>query len=204
MSDTKERILNAALRLFARDGFEAVSVSAISEALGMTKGALYKHYKSKRDIFDSIVEKMYRLDAERANEFGVPENSFENDAAAYENTSADSLSAFALAQLEFWTEDGFASDFRRMLTLEQYRDAEMAKLYRSCIVEGPIEYTENIFRKMTERGEMKESDPHLLAAEFYAPLYLLISLSDLSEDKAGIEALLKRHIEKFMKENRRN
>lgn len=64
MTDTKERILESALRLFARDGYEAVSVSMIAGELGMTKGALYKHYKSKRDIFDSIVERMYRTDAE--------------------------------------------------------------------------------------------------------------------------------------------
>ena len=55
MADTKERILMTALRLFARDGYEAVSVSAIAGELGMTKGALYKHYRNKRDIFDSIV-----------------------------------------------------------------------------------------------------------------------------------------------------
>ena len=57
MTDTKERILESALRLFARDGYEAVSVSMIAGELGMTKGALYKHYKSKRDIFDSILRK---------------------------------------------------------------------------------------------------------------------------------------------------
>lgn len=46
MSDTKERILMTALGLFARDGYEAVSVSRIAGELGMTKGALYKHYKN--------------------------------------------------------------------------------------------------------------------------------------------------------------
>jgi len=37
-----------ALHLFARDGYEAVSVSQIAGELDMTKGALYRHYKSKR------------------------------------------------------------------------------------------------------------------------------------------------------------
>ena len=55
MSDTKENILKIALHLFAVNGYEAVSVSMIAEALGMTKGALYKHYKNKQDIFDCIV-----------------------------------------------------------------------------------------------------------------------------------------------------
>ena len=53
MNQTKEKIMQTALHLFARDGYEAVSVSAIAGELGMTKGALYKHYKNKRDIFDS-------------------------------------------------------------------------------------------------------------------------------------------------------
>ena len=54
MGDTKEAILTTALQLFAGNGYEAVSVSEIGGALGMTKGALYKHYKNKRDIFDHI------------------------------------------------------------------------------------------------------------------------------------------------------
>ena len=56
--DTKERILLSALRLFARDGYEAVSVSSIAAELSITKGALYRHYQSKRDIFDHILARM--------------------------------------------------------------------------------------------------------------------------------------------------
>ena len=40
MGDTKEKILMTALRLFAKDGYEGVSVRNIAEELGMTKGAL--------------------------------------------------------------------------------------------------------------------------------------------------------------------
>ena len=58
MSNRKGGIGIAALILFARDGYEAVSVSQIAGELDMTKGALYRHNKSKRDIFDSIVKRM--------------------------------------------------------------------------------------------------------------------------------------------------
>lgn len=57
----------------------------------------------------------------------------------------------AIEQLKFWTEDSFALLFRRMLTLEQYRNAEMAKLYSQCIVEGPISYMEYLFRELTKK-----------------------------------------------------
>ena len=43
-----------------------------------------------------------------------------------------------MEQFRFWTEDEFASGFRKMLTLEQYRNEEMAELYSQCIVTGPV------------------------------------------------------------------
>lgn len=81
MGDTKEAILTTALQLFAGNGYEAVSVSEIAGALGMTKGALYKHYKNKRDIFDHILIRMEQRDAERdaeqAGNCEMPEGTLE-------------------------------------------------------------------------------------------------------------------------------
>lgn len=201
MADTKENILMTALHLFARDGYEAVSVSTIAGELGMTKGALYKHYKNKRDIFDSIVERMYQIDAQRSKEFEVPEEKKEVDPKAYENTSMDNMKNFTIAQFEFWSEDDFASDFRKMLTLEQYRNSEMAELYSNCIIAGPVAYMEDIFREMIKKGILKEADPKQLAVEFYAPLYLLVNISDRSSDKTRYMELLNNHIDRFIQYN---
>ena len=60
MADTKRVILEEAVKLFARDGYEAVSVEMIAEAVGIKAPSLYKHYKSKRDIFDHILREMER------------------------------------------------------------------------------------------------------------------------------------------------
>ena len=57
MTNTKEKILTAALALFASQGYQATSVSTIASELKLTKGALYKHYKNKEDIFTSILKK---------------------------------------------------------------------------------------------------------------------------------------------------
>ena len=197
MADTKENILMTSLHLFARDGYEAVSVSTISGELGMTKGALYKHYKNKRDIFDSIVERMYKIDAERSVQYKVPDG-LKNEGIA---VSWDTVKQFTVAQYKFWTEDDFAQNFRKMLTLEQYRNEEMAKLYQSCIAAGPVAYMENIFSQMMADGNMKKGDSKLLATEFFAPMYLLIGISDHSENKAQNLELLNRHIERFILQN---
>ena len=198
MADTKERILMAALRLFAREGYEAVSVSDIAGELGMTKGALYKHYKNKRDIFDSIVARMFQVDAERSRQYEVPEEQFDRSPLAYEQVTLENIRRFTLAQFVFWTEDEFASNFRRMLTLEQYRSAEMAELYSSCLVAGPVAYMEDIFREMISSGILKDADPKQLALEFFAPLYLLINMWDQAKDRTALAAMLDCHITGFM------
>ena len=202
MGDTKEKILLTALQLFARDGYEAVSVRNIAEELGMTKGALYRHYKNKRDIFDSIVDRMIQIDAQRAKEYQMPVEQYNDMADSYANTSWEDIEKYTIEQLKFWTEDSFALLFRRMLTLEQYRNAEMAELYSQCIVEGPVSYMEDLFRELTKKGVFKEENPGQLAVEYYAPLFLLISLSDKKGKNEEYAQILRNHTKRFMQSHR--
>ncbi|MGW4425468.1 TetR/AcrR family transcriptional regulator [Streptosporangium sp. NPDC004631] len=54
--DTRTRIQEIALELFAEQGYEATSLREIAEALGVTKAALYYHFKSKDEIVTSLME----------------------------------------------------------------------------------------------------------------------------------------------------
>ena len=199
MADTKENILMTALHLFARDGYEAVSVRTIAEELGMTKGALYRHYKNKRDIFDSIVERMIQVDAQRASDCQMPVEKYDAMPDAYENTSFESIQKFTMEQFKFWTEDDFASHFRKMLSLEQYRNAEMAELYSQCIVAGPVDYMEDLFRELIKKGILWEENPRQLAVEFFAPLFLLINMFDQTGENEEYAEILSNHTKHFMK-----
>ena len=71
--DTKERILKTALELFAQNGYLGTSMNDIAQQLGFTKAALYKHYTSKQEILDRIVEHMNEMDYERAESYEMPE-----------------------------------------------------------------------------------------------------------------------------------
>ena len=199
MADTEEKILMTALRLFARDGYEAVSVRTIAEELGITKGALYRHYKNKRDIFDSIVERMIRIDEERAHAHQMPAEKYDTMPDAYENATVENIQKYTIEQFKFWTEDEFASHFRKMLTLEQYRSTEMAELYSQCIVAGPVAYMEDLFRELVKKGVLKKEDPRQLAIEFYAPFFLLVNMFDKTGEKEDLAEILSNHTERFMK-----
>ncbi len=71
---TRSRLLESALDVFSRKSFSDVTLSEIAEKVGMTKGALYWHFKSKNDIFLKLVEEIC-LDAEKqfSEKYGEPE-----------------------------------------------------------------------------------------------------------------------------------
>ena len=194
MGNRKEEILIVALHLFARDGYEAVSVSQIAGELDMTKGALYRHYKSKRDIFDCIVHRMEQQDGERARENEVPEESIEKTPEEYQNVSLDDFVEYSKSMFEYWTEDDFASSFRKMLTIEQFRSEEMQKLYQQYLVSGPTEYVQDLFKNM------KIINPEENAVKFYANMFFYYSVYDGATDKTKAKCQFEYMLDKIVEE----
>ena len=195
MCTTKEKILLTSLKLFAQDGYEAVSISKISGELGMAKSALYKHYKNKRDIFDSIINRMDELDYERAREYNMPEGNMDEIIKGYRKISIDKIRIYTEVQFKHWTEEEFTSLFRRMLTLEQYRNQEMADLYQKYLVSGPIDYMTHLFAGIIEKKEEEKQ----LAIEFYGPIFLMYSLYDNKRKEDDLAEMLKKHVDRFSK-----
>ena len=193
MANTKELILQISLALFARKGYEAVSVSTIANELNMTKSALYKHYKNKRDIFDSILERMIQTDLERARKYNMPEGTFETTEESYAATKIENIKTYTEAQFRYWTEDEFASNFRKMLTLEQYQDSNMSQLYQQYFAAGPLRYTEDLFASITNNQE----NAKILALRCYAPVFALYSICDSTTEKGEILTMLRNHIYTF-------
>lgn len=57
MIDTKEHILKAAYLLFLAKNYEAVTMSELSKATGLTKGAIYHHFINKEDLFKAVIDR---------------------------------------------------------------------------------------------------------------------------------------------------
>ena len=184
---TKHRIMTEAVKLFSKEGYEAVSVDQIAKAVGIKAPSLYKHYKNKRDIFDNILRIMAQQDAENATTCSLPEGTADSMPEAYERSSIADLVTFSKQQFRYWTEDEFASSFRKMLTLEQYRSEEMNGLYHQYLGAGPLNYVADLL------GSQEE------ALAFYGPMYLLYSVYDNAADKAPVYALLNTHLERWLR-----
>ena len=194
MGNRKEEILIVALHLFARDGYEAVSVSQIAGELDMTKGALYRHYKSKRDIFDCSVQRMEQQDSEQARQNEVPEESIEKVPEEYQNVSVEDFVGYSKSMFEYWTEDDFASSFRKMLTLEQFRNEEMQNLYQQYLVSGPAEYVKDLFKNMEIKNPEEE------AVKFYANMFFYYSVYDGATDKTKAKCQFEYMLDKIVEE----
>lgn len=192
--DTKQKILSESLRLFSENGYDAVSVAEIASAVGIKAPSLYKHYKSKRDIFDSILKRMSEADG-----FYADENNMPNVDDDYNNVSLESIKTFSVAMFKHWTDDEFAARFRRMLSLERFKNSEMAELYKSYISSGPLDYMKEVFAGMN----YSESDAGQLALSFYGPMFMLYTVYDESENKKEIVSQAEMHINKFIDELRK-
>lgn len=192
-TDTKERILIESLKLFAKKGCDAVGVTEIADAVGIKAPSLYKHYKNKRAIFDSILRRVNETDAKRAKDYEMPEETIEQDKDGYKDVSFENISAFTKSIFAYWTEEEFSSCFRKLLTLEQYKSREMGELYWQYISGGPVKYMADIFLSLAN----SESEAMQTALDFYGPVYLLYSMYDSTADKKLVMDLLEKHIEGF-------
>ena len=67
---TKERILDAALAGFAENGYKGTNLRDLAAGMGLSKSALYRHYESKEDIWNAVLD---RMEAYYSARFGSPE-----------------------------------------------------------------------------------------------------------------------------------
>lgn len=197
MAGTKERILEVALRLFARDGYEAVSTSAIAGELGMTKGALYKHFPDKRAIFDSLVDEMLARHRSAGAGAGLATGALEEKARAYAAATPAGMADLGEALFRYWTQDEDAVAFRHLLTIERFRDERIASVYDELFVGGPLRYHEALFAEMIGAGALQPGDAAQIALDFWAPIHLLMQAVDCGKDVNEATEAARAHVLAF-------
>ena len=195
--NTKEDILIAALNLFAEKGFDGVSVRDIAEEVGIRQSSLYKHYESKQDIFDNILIRMEEQYQRMTLEVRAPQGAMQDVAKAYEIITTEELKEIARGMFFYWTESGYASRFRKMLLVEQYKSEEKSRLYHEYLTDGPLKFMAELFRLLVERECFIQEDWEFLALEFYSPIIFLMARYDSGAEREVIIRQLNQHIEHF-------
>ena len=189
-NDTKDRILEAALEIFSHDGYAGANLKDIAGAVGVVKSGFYRHYTSKEEVWDAVLNEMERYYAER---FGSSEN------LPAIPRSTDELKTLTLRMLDFTMHDEKIIMTRKILLTEQFRDARVRGLATEHFGAGLEALFTKIFSGMMENGSIKRGDPAMLAFAYTAPISTLVQLCDREpERQEEVMAKIKAFVEHFI------
>ena len=194
---TKEKILDAALVSFAENGYKGTNLRDLAAGLGLSKSALYRHYESKEDIWNAVLD---RMEAYYASKFGSP------DKLPPVPNSCVELITMTMRMLDFTMHDKRVILTRRLLLTEQFRDERARHFATLHFLTGTKEIYKKIFAEMMENGILKKDDPDMLAFGFTAPISALIHYCDREPEKEPeilqqIEAFVRHFIKIYEKTN---
>lgn len=104
--DVRDRILDAALEVFAAAGFAGATIDAIGQAAGFTKGAVYSNFGSKDELFLALLDRQFeQRGAVIAGAFGSGAGDLTATTQAVSRSMLDSIHAqraYHLVYLEYW------------------------------------------------------------------------------------------------------
>jgi AcrR family transcriptional regulator len=172
--DTKERILAAALEMFSQNGYAGTNIRELTASLGLVKSSMYKHFESKEDIWNSLLDEMI---AYYDNHFGSPEH------LPPVPDSLDDLVAMTLRMVNFTVHDERIIMTRKLLTIEQFRDQRARDLATKHFLTGLKEMFTPVFAGMMDKGLLRRDDPAMLAFTYTTPISALIHLCDREPER---------------------
>ena len=198
---TKERIVDEALSLFSVNGYKGTTVKSIADAVGIKDSSLYKHFKSKQEILDTIVATMWSHIADMSNAMGLPaDDDVEQAVSFYASLDENLLVELSNQIFLFYLKDSFVSRFWRMGTIEQFQNPEVYRVFRKLFMEESIAYQAGLFGEMIKQGIFIEADPQVMAVYFYTPIYFLLSkyTNDLEHTDEAL-GMLDKQVREFYK-----
>ena len=198
--NTKERIIDEALTLFSEKGYANVYVADIAERVGIKAPSLYKHYKNKQAIFDAIIEGMKKRFLEQACSLQINGEDASIDAEIYKNISEEQLIELGTNLFLYFLHDDYTRRFRKMLTIEQFHDKQLADVYMKQYVDDPLSYQGMLLGMIVSSGVLQTDNVEIMTLHFYAPIYMLLTICDRdpSREEESLK-ILKEHIRQFNK-----
>ena len=188
---TKEKILDAALTLFAENGYDGTSVEQIANIVGIKAPSLYKHYKGKEDILNALIDSAERRYEEM---FGSEKN------IGRVPQSREEFIKVTMERISFTMRDPIIRKTRMLLVQEQFRNERISEVTTRHQLDGIQGMFAKIIKGMMDEGIVKNDDPALLAAELTAPAVLQIARSDRQPqcEKECME-YIEKHLRHFCK-----
>ena len=186
---TKEKILETSLTLFAENGYNGTSVEQIAQNVGIKAPSLYKHFKGKEDILNSLID--------------IAESRYEENFGSDKNIGQipDCIDEFiheTVEKIRFTMSDPLIRKMRIFLVQEQFRNERLAEITTRHQIEGIQKMYQAIIEGMMQKGVLTKGDSALLALEITAPVVILLSKVDRQPNsKKESLKIIRKHLQHF-------
>ncbi len=192
-NDTKERILAAALEMFSQNGYAGTNVRELTASLGLVKSSMYKHFRSKEEIWNTLLDELIAYYEAR---FGSGEH------LPPVPDSLEELVTMTMRMVNFTVHDEKVVKSRKLLSIEQFRDERARDLATKYFLTGLKDMFTQLFMGMMGKGLLRQDDPEMLAFAYTAPISALIHLCDREPEKTEeamlqVEAFSRHFIKKY-------
>lgn len=154
-------ILEAALSVFAEQGFAAAKLTEIARRAGVSKAALYLYFETKEDLFRAAARTLVAPDLTAI-------------AAALEATEAPfaQLAPLLMARAAGLLADGRATAVAKMVIGELRNFPDLARIWHDDVVEQVLALLTGLIARAQARGEVIAGDPRLYAFSLMGPLVM--------------------------------
>ena len=206
-SSTKEKIIDSALTLFSENGIESTSVEQIASSVGVKAPALYKHFKSKKDIVDSIFLKIFehysstiekeqseiesclaKLKEHEGSTCGMTEKAAGIVCNVIEEVFVESI------------QDEFLNKALRLTQIEHFHFERFASLYENEFHDRLMNPSEKLLSLLIEKSILKKEDLEIMTAQFVSPIIILFDIcrNNIKKKEYAMD-FISRHIKQFFR-----
>jgi len=192
LKNTKKKIYNSSLKLFAQKGYNATSVREIAKEVGIAQSAIYNHFKNKEAILDEIIDnlsKSYLI------------NIFENKEPKELYTKGKALLKQISNMFKLITFDTKTDILFRFMMQELFNNEKIRVFYNEEFYQKNVKKLSVIFFMMMQDEMIEHADPLLLANEFFSPLFFyqlqIIRLKTDNKSTAAASTLFEKHTDFF-------
>jgi AcrR family transcriptional regulator len=188
---TRQAILDAALDLFAENGYFGTSLRDIADVVGIRESALYNYFRGKEALFNALIASDHETKAEQLA--GLLEEPMTDVRLVLERLATLSIDNFCAPRQQrlfrVLMTDGMRLAAQGRIDLLERMTSHAARLH-------------DLMRRLIDEGGLRPSDPELLAMEFIGPLLLWRHQHAIRPDGPLVKnrkAFVRDHVDHFLR-----
>ncbi|URZ03103.1 TetR/AcrR family transcriptional regulator [Clostridium felsineum] len=189
--NTKQNIFEEAAKLFAKDGYNGVSMRQIAREVGIKESSIYNHYKNKEEILSSLLDYF----AETLTKYRPSEEEIEKMLNYMSVADVFKQLIIGLGK----TLNGTLDTIARIIYTEQFRNEKAKKIMLDNLIKEPSEFAAKVLRIMLRKKLIREIDIELIAREYnYALLAITFEYAhavSTGQDTSPIIKKMFEHVE---------